>query len=170
MTKLTDIHVILLSRAAARDRGDLLPLPEALARLGEPARKAIQQLLRRGLAAEAETNDGTSVFRDDGDLRFGVVITDAGKHAIGAVEPERGGSHADMPAVGATKTRSDTKQARVLELLRREQGASVDELVQATGWLPHTTRAALTGIRKRGIALDKIKLDGVTRYKAEPAQ
>src|SRR5208337_2393059 len=34
-----------------------------------------------------------------------------------------------------------------------EIGATIDELIDATGWLPHTTRAALTGLRKRGFAL-----------------
>jgi hypothetical protein len=57
-----------------------------------------------------------------------------------------------------------------LELLQREQGASIAELQEATGWLPHTTRAALTGIRKRGTELVKSKVDGVTRYKAVVAQ
>jgi DNA-binding transcriptional regulator PaaX len=37
--------------------------------------------------------------------------------------------------------------------LQRGDGASLAELVAATGWLPHTTRAALTGLRKRGYAV-----------------
>ena len=52
----------------------------------------------------------------------------------------------------------------VLSLLRREEGASLADLVQATGWLPHTTRAALTGLKKKGHVLAKTKVDGVTRY------
>jgi hypothetical protein len=57
-----------------------------------------------------------------------------------------------------------TKTAKVLELLRRSTGASLDELVAATGWLPHTTRAALTGLRKKGHSIAKEKVDGLTRY------
>jgi Protein of unknown function (DUF3489) len=45
--------------------------------------------------------------------------------------------------------RRGTKLAEVLALLEREAGASIEELTSATGWLPHTTRAALTGLRKR---------------------
>jgi Protein of unknown function (DUF3489) len=41
----------------------------------------------------------------------------------------------------------------VIELLRRADGATIVDLTQATGWLPHTTRAALTGLRKRGYAV-----------------
>ena len=43
--------------------------------------------------------------------------------------------------------------AQVIELLQRDHGATVDELIAATGWLAHTIRAALTGLRKRGYAV-----------------
>ena len=58
----------------------------------------------------------------------------------------------DKPNSGVASTptspRGGTKIAQVIELLRRRDGATLAELV-ATGWLPHTTRAALTGLRKR---------------------
>ncbi len=41
----------------------------------------------------------------------------------------------------------------MVALLQRGDGAALAELVSATGWLPHTTRAALTGLRKRGYAV-----------------
>jgi len=170
MTKLTDIQSILLSAAAARDTSQLLPIPESLTGKEEPARKAIQQLIKRGLATEVEAIDAATILREDGDLRFGAIITDAGKQAIGVIEQTNSGPEVEGSAAQPTNTRSGTKQARVLDLLRREQGASVQELVHATGWLPHTTRAALTGIRKRGISVDKTKVDGVTRYRAALAQ
>jgi hypothetical protein len=41
-------------------------------------------------------------------------------------------------------------------------------MVEATGWLPHTTRAALTGLRKKGYAIQKSKNpDGVTVYRLD---
>lgn len=43
-----------------------------------------------------------------------------------------------------------TKTAEVLAMLARPDGATLDQLVAATGWLPHTTRAALTGLKKKG--------------------
>ena len=58
-----------------------------------------------------------------------------------------------------------SKQALIKDLLAHEQGASLDEMIVVTGWLPHTTRAALTGLRKKGFALDKSKVVGVTRYR-----
>jgi hypothetical protein len=69
------------------------------------------------------------------------------------------------PAVAST-----TKTAVVLELLRRSEGVTLDQLVAATGWLPHTTRAALTGLKKKGHQLTSDKVDGVRRYRvAAPA-
>jgi hypothetical protein len=49
--------------------------------------------------------------------------------------------------------RDGSKLALVIELLRRAGGATIVDLTQATGWLPHTTRAALTGLRKREYAV-----------------
>ena len=55
----------------------------------------------------------------------------------------------------ASKPREGTKGALVVSLLVRPSGASIDDLMTATGWLPHTTRAALTGLRKRGFVIDR---------------
>jgi hypothetical protein len=63
-------------------------------------------------------------------------------------EPRR--KNADAAVAAATQPRLDTKQQRVIELLQREGGAAIADLVAATGWLPHTTRAALTRLRQGG--------------------
>ena len=60
----------------------------------------------------------------------------------------------------------------VIELLRRADGATIVDLTQATGWLPHTTRAALTGLRKRGYAVIRERIgagDSVYRISDAPA-
>jgi hypothetical protein len=49
--------------------------------------------------------------------------------------------------------RAGSKLAQVIEHLQRADGATIPNLTEATGWLPHTTRAALTGLRKRGYAV-----------------
>ena len=61
-----------------------------------------------------------------------------------------------VPA-GPSAPRGGSKLAQVIELLQRDHGATIDELIAATGWLAHTTRAALTGLRKRGyvVAIDR---------------
>lgn len=57
-----------------------------------------------------------------------------------------------------------TKIAAVIALLQRPEGATLDEMIEATGWLPHTTRAALTGLKKKGHTITKSKRDDVTCY------
>jgi DNA-binding MarR family transcriptional regulator len=58
-----------------------------------------------------------------------------------------------------------TKQATVIQLLRRKEGASLEEIAQVTEWQPHTVRAALTGLRKKGHNLTKDKRGAETRYR-----
>jgi DNA-binding IclR family transcriptional regulator len=66
--------------------------------------------------------------------------------------------------------RGETKQTRVITLLGRDTGASLSDLIAATGWLPHTTRAALTGLRHKGFVLDRGKrADGTTVYRISSA-
>ena len=48
--------------------------------------------------------------------------------------------------------RVGTKLAQAVEMLRATEGTTIVELSEAMGWLPHTTRAVLTGLRKRGYA------------------
>jgi hypothetical protein len=55
--------------------------------------------------------------------------------------------------IGPSALRGGSKLARVIALLERDRGATIAELIAATGWLAHTTRAALTGLRKRGYAV-----------------
>ncbi|WP_246604998.1 DUF3489 domain-containing protein [Aquisediminimonas sediminicola] len=71
-----------------------------------------------------------------------------------------------MLAPVPTTSKAQTKASLVEELLQQEQGASLAELCQATGWLPHTCRAFLTGLRKKGRELERDKReDGTTIYK-----
>ena len=62
------------------------------------------------------------------------------------------------PGLDVEAPRGGTKLAEVVELLQRDRGATIDELIDATGWLPHTTRAALTGLRKRGFRRSPLPL------------
>ncbi len=61
--------------------------------------------------------------------------------------------------------KKSTKIELVLGMLRRAEGATLDQMVEATGWLPHTTRAALTGLKKKGHVVASEKLDGVRTYR-----
>ena len=61
----------------------------------------------------------------------------------------------------AKAPREGTKIARVIELLQRDQGARLEEPIAATGWSPHTARAALTGLRHRGYHVRLERGDGI---------
>ena len=163
MTKLNDTQSILLSTASQRDGGSLLPLPATLTEAAA-ATKAIAALIKSGLVEERETEDAAAtVHRTDGDLRYGVYISPAGLTAIGAGDDAEKG--ADPVAPVLAKPERSSKTATVIALLQREEGATLPELIAATGWLPHTTRAALTGLRKKGHVLDKSKRDDATCYR-----
>lgn len=56
-----------------------------------------------------------------------------------------------------------TKSDLALRLLERPEGATIVQLVAATGWLPHTTRAALTGLKKKGHIVTSTKAPGEER-------
>lgn len=60
-----------------------------------------------------------------------------------------------------------TKIDKVQHLLRRPSGASLEALCKTTGWQPHSVRAALSGLRKKGVMIerrDSDKPDGSTTY------
>ena len=78
------------------------------------------------------------------------------------------GAHAaDQPNTATSKP--PTKAAQVEALLSREGGASLGDLCKTTGWLPHTGRAFLTGLRKKGRAIERFKIADETRYVIAPA-
>lgn len=63
-------------------------------------------------------------------------------------------------------TRSPTKRDQLAALLIRDEGATIDQMIAATGWLPHTVRAAMTGLKKLGYTIDSDKIDGLRTYRA----
>ncbi|MBK9010169.1 DUF3489 domain-containing protein [Novosphingobium sp.] len=72
-------------------------------------------------------------------------------------------------APSAAKPQS--KGALVEDLLQQSGGAAIEDLCLATGWLPHTCRAFLTGLRKKGRPLERSKReDGVTIYRIAATQ
>lgn len=168
MTKLNDLQLILLTTASRRDNGSLLPAAASVADAGDRLTKAISALARRGLVEERPATDAASTHRTDGDDRFGMFITDTGRAAIN-VEPSNGNaaneSAASKPTPVAPKPERQTKSAAVVALLRRDDGATLAELIESTGWLPHTTRASLTGLKKKGHVVEKSKRGEATCYR-----
>jgi hypothetical protein len=165
--KLDDLHLILLSTATQRDDGNLLPVAATIADQPDRVAKALPALLKHKLIGEVVGLTTGPVWRIDGDDRFALVINDAGRAAIGVSNSGAEMETPDLELVEPASTeapRVGSKSATLVALLQREQGAALIEMVEATGWLPHTTRAALTGLRKKGHAIAKGKRGDVTCY------
>ena len=195
MTKLSDTQAIILSAAAQRPDGNVLPLPGSLR--GGAATKVVGALLSRGLIRERIT-DGprkadaamNTVWRTEPDGR-GVLllVTAAGLEAIGVeqgpdpadtagVEPapkKRGRPRKAAPAgadvAPAPKTREGTKQAQVIAMLSHRDGATIAQIVEATDWRPHTVRGFFAGALKKklGLAVTSEKVGSERIYKLPPA-
>lgn len=73
---------------------------------------------------------------------------------------------ADAPLPDGDAAKPATKSTIVIGLLKRSEGATLEAMVEATGWLPHTTRAALTGLKKKGMTISSEKVGGVRTYHA----
>lgn len=194
MTKLSDTQLVILSAAAQRDDRNVLPLPGSLR--GGAATKVVGALLSRGLIVELTTDSQTKadaalnrIWRNDEDGRAILLhITDAGLAAIG-IEPE-GADNAPAGATDApteepasatpTETeaapkartpREGTKQATLIAMLRAPDGATIEEIMVATGWQSHTVRGAMAGALKKklGLEVTSEKVEGRGRVYRLPA-
>ena len=74
----------------------------------------------------------------------------------------------DTPQVqdgpSAAPIKPPSKTSLILGMLQRGEGTTLEQMVEATGWLPHTTRAAMAGLRKKGHVFVRAKVEGETRY------
>ncbi len=148
---LTKTETRLLTEAAGREEG-LVVLPRTIK--ASSAQRLLGKLMKSG-AITAREQDGTTDYH----------LTPACYRAIGLKPPSRGRLTASA-AEPAEVSKPGTKQALILDLLARREGASLDELIAATGWLSHTTRAALSRLRSGGQALVKTaRPDGRTAYR-----
>ena len=97
-----------------------------------------------------------------------LVVTDAGLLAVG-IEPvvvktmaavREHAAAATMPKIPTLRT--GTKQAQIIALLQRPDGASVAEIVAVTGWLAHSVRGLISGSLKKklGLPVTSEKQDG----------
>jgi len=166
-TKLSDLHYVLLAIAAKRANGSILPPSTSISVTRADLTRAINTLIKRGLAQEADAGDESSIWRTDGKRKIAAVITDAGRAAVAEADgkkPEEAPPAAPQENP-AEESKPQTKQALLLAMLKRQEGATLAQLVEATSWLPHTTRAALTGLRKKGHVVTASKVDGASLYR-----
>ena len=191
MIPLTDTQSLILARAATRPGNLALPLPEGLR--GGAAAKVVATLLAKGLIEEvdADLRRDEPLWRETGDGHGTTLIaTEAGLDAVG-IEPLVAGAIAGArrarmgrdeagAATAAVKPaspaiRTGTKQAALIALLQRPEGANIAEVASETGWLGHTIRGAISGVLKKrlGLAITSEKIEGrgtVYRIAAAPVE
>lgn len=151
MPELSDTQILILSRAPQHDDRIALPLPGRLR--GAAAKKVVAPLIERGLLTEvdADPRKRGALWRQRQDGGFATLaITDAGLEAIGIeIAPPNPERAADLTPERPAQRRG-TKQALLIEMLRTKDGATLDEIVAATGWKKHTVRGVISGqLRKR---------------------
>lgn len=189
---LTVAQILILATAAQRPDYMVLPLPPTIRARGGAQRNLLSPLLKMNLVAEVPVDDASIAWRtDQAGLRHGLRITAAGLAAAGVDEDATGETAdasvdtrteeiavstgddaiaAEEPAANqvtqdAPPRRPTGKLGDVLQAISAEAGATLVEITTLTGWLPHTARAAVTGLRKRGFDVALIQQSGRKAYR-----
>ncbi len=114
--KLSETQTNLLTAAAQHPEHLLADFPANLK--GGARLKVLNSLANAKLiAVHSQAEDGTAQF----------AITEAGRSALGI----------EVDAKTSPVKREGTKQATLIELLQRQEGATLEQMVQATGWQQH---------------------------------
>jgi hypothetical protein len=194
--KLSDAQLVILSAAAQRPDGSLLPLPKSLAAKGAALNRVMIEILcKRKLVEERNVINGAPEWRRDEERRpLGLFITKAGLLALGIDEADKtkpAQAAASMPRhrktatakprrkarkVSAAKPKgraapSQSKQDVVIQMLRRRPGVTIEEIIAETGWQPHSVRGFFSGLVKKKLKLpltSEVGKDGVRRYHIAP--
>ncbi len=155
MTKPSTTQIKILTTAAQRHDRIALPLPNTLR--GGAAAKVVNAMLTKGLIEEvdANTRGGEPVWRATGDGHgVTLIATDAGLAAIGIETDSAEVKPTEDAASKTRKPRAGTKQSTLIAMLRTPDGATIAEVMAATGWQSHTVRGAMSGALKKKLGLN----------------
>ena len=186
MTKVDDTQRVILAAAGARDSGLVLPLPKSLKFNLKSATPILTSMIEAGLLSERLASAGEPSWRTDTDLgKFTLVVTEQGLSALGmSAQPTFGSdelgelpktlSKKRQPKVKAAAPAStkaafrksesprETKLGKLVAALRSKKGATIADLIDATGWQAHSVRGAISGVlkKKQGLSIVSTTTDG----------
>ena len=154
--QLSDAQSVILSAACAREDGVVFPVTASLK--GGAVGNVCKSLLKRGLIEEVAANDLNTVWRHDEErgpitLRATALAFSALGITDDPVEQTVDNPEPSAPAPEPSRRRTGTKQEAVIEMLSAKGGATLDEIVAATKWAPHTARGFLSGALKKKLRL-----------------
>jgi hypothetical protein len=128
---------------------------------------------RSGRAA-VETNSAAAEVPKASVKNSALSIINDERPEKAALKPKPRSKGADTAPVSVSipdLPRASTKRAMLVGMLERAKGASVAEIGQRLGWLPHTVRAAITGLRHAGREVTRSKNEsGQTVYRLAPVE
>ncbi|MDP2737560.1 MAG: DUF3489 domain-containing protein [Pseudorhodobacter sp.] len=162
MTKiqLSKAQSAILSAACARDDGAVFPVTTSLK--GGAVGNVCKSLLKRALIEEIKATDLNTVWRHD-EERGPITLraTPLAYSVLGIADASEPAAP-DAPAPEPVRRRSGTKQEALIEMLRAEGGATIDEIVAALQWQAHTIRGIMSGALKKklGLTITSEKMDG----------
>lgn len=125
----------------------------------------------KAIGADPQEGETGVVDKPPRDEPVSKKAPDAGRANSSASRKPTGKKGAPASESAGAPPSAGSKTAQLIRLLQKP-GATVDALAAALGWLPHTTRAALTGLRKRGFTIERTPTkDGASTYRitGEPA-
>jgi hypothetical protein len=168
--QLSDTQAVILSAACARNNGLVFPVTAKVK--GGAVGNCLKSLLKRGLIEELPANDPDTVWRHD-EERGSITLraTPLAYSALGITEEEIPNTNASTADPAPQKARrKGSKQALLIEMLEAQEGATIQQIVDATGWQPHTVRGAIAGALKKKLSLNVVseKVEGHDRvYRIE---
>jgi Protein of unknown function (DUF3489) len=173
MSRLSDSQLVVLTAACQRADHCVFPVNAKLK--GNAAGNVLKSLLKKELIKEVRAKRDDTVWRhDEQHGRMTLVATKAAFAALGInprdeaegaetkaadeapakVEAETNTRPKTRKSTEPKEPRKDSKQAQLIAMLRRAKGASIDEVVKALEWQPHTVRGAIAGALKKKLGLD----------------
>ena len=169
--QLSETQTVILSTACARDDGLIFPVTAPIK--GGAVGNVCKSLLKRGLIEEIPATDANTVWRHDEDQGpITLRATALARSALGfggetmAADTDDQTAPQPAPAIG----RKDTKQATLIAMLQLPEGATVQQIAEATGWREHSIRGAISGVLKKklGLAVTSEKVEGRGRVYGLP--